>query len=171
MRKLLILFAMLALALAPVRADETPKEPSEAAMTFVGGFSDLHFQGMLQRIGARHPSLIAASALNGQLLAAVFEAEIAKVVKVRGPEWQRNMALAWTPLLSDAEMSSLTAAGAQSPYVDKYLGLRTKAGQSMQGLSGDLFKEALDEVVANTVQQLAETGEPANTEDTKPASD
>lgn len=156
-RNILLLLIFFGLACVSVRADDAPRQqPSEAAMTFVGGFSDLHFAGMLQRIGARQPKIVAASTLNAGLLAAIFEAEIAKVVRIRGPEWQRNMALAWMPLLSDEEMASLAAAGAQSPHVEKYLSNRNSAGETMQGLSSDLFKQALDEVVTNTLQQLGE---------------
>ena len=171
MRNLIVFMGLAALTALPAgitKAEDPAKpaeaivkaetEPSEAAMTFVGGFSDLHLQGMLQRIGARQPTLVAASTLDGGLLAAIFEAEVAKAVKVHGPAWQRNMALAWTPLLSDAEMSSLATSGAQSPHLDKYLGLRSKAGQAMQASSGDLFKSILAEVVQSTLQQMGETG-------------
>ena len=128
-------------------------------MTFVGGFSDAHLTGMLQRIGARQPVMVAASQLNGQVLAAVFDAEIAQAVKIHGSQWQRNLALSWTPLLSDDEMTSLTTAGAQSPFTEKYLGLRNRAGQTMQGLSQDLFREILAEVIKQTMTQMGDTHE------------
>ena len=88
------------------------------------------------------------------MLAAVFDAEIDKAVVKYGPEWQRNMARAWTPLMTDDELLSLATAGAQSPHTDKYLGLRTQAGQSMQVLSEDLFREILEEVIRNTLAEL-----------------
>lgn len=141
---------------APTDAPATA--PSDAAMAFAGGFSDLHLAGMLQRIGARQPAMIAASQIDAQVLVSVFEAEIAEAVRRHGSAWQRNMALAWTPLLSDEEMLSLATAGAQSPHVEKYLALRPKAGAAMQALSGDLFEAILAEVVGNTLATLAGSG-------------
>ena len=136
-------------------------------MNFVIGFSDTHLTGMLQRIGAQQPMLVAASQINSELLVAVFEAEIAQALKVYGPQWQRNLALSWTPLLSDEELHSLTTDGASSPHTDKYLELRGQAGKTMQGLSQDLFKQILSEVVDKTMKQLgapeeqpAESGAP-----------
>ena len=135
-------------------ADET--EPSQAAMAFVGQFSDDHLSGMLSNIGSRQPRLIALSQLHGQLVAAVFDAEIDKAVAEHGAALQRNMALAWTPLLTDAELESLTRDGAASPYTDKYLALRGEAGAAMQGLSQELFRSILAEVIQNTVEELTD---------------
>jgi hypothetical protein len=85
---------------------------------------------------------------------------IDRAVVKYGPAWQRNLALAWTPLLTREELSSLTTAGAHSPHTEKYLSLRGSAGQTMQQLSQDLFHEALTEVVTNTVAELT-PGQPA----------
>ena len=150
--------------LAPVQpqASDQPAEPSEAAMNFVLGFSDTHLTGMLQRIGAQQPILVAASQVNAELLVAVFEAEIAQAVKVYGPDWQRNLALSWTPLLTDDELHSLATQGASSPHTDKYLELRGEAGKTMQSLSEDLFKQILSEVVDKTMKQLGDDGSEAN---------
>ena len=148
---------------APRAADETVK-PSEAAMNFVLGFSDTHLTGMLQRIGAQQPVLVAASQINAELLVAVFEAEIAQAIKVYGPEWQRNLALSWTPLMTESELRSLSTQGASSPHTDKYLELRGEAGKTMQTLSEDLFKQILSEVVDKTVKQMGSVGtEPTET--------
>lgn len=136
-------------------AGDPPQDPSEAAMTFAAGFSHDHLSGMLSRIGARQPPLVALSQLDGELLAAVFDAQIDQAVIKYGDEWQRNMALAWTPLLTDEELTSLTNSGAQSPYTGKYLDLRDEAGQSMQALSGPLFRTALEEVIRNTLKELS----------------
>ncbi|MEM9140160.1 MAG: hypothetical protein AAGB15_10050 [Pseudomonadota bacterium] len=156
MLKSLFLACALTLALPGLGQAQSTEEPSEAAMTFVGAFSDGHLTSMLQRIGARQPIMVAASQLNGQVLAAVFDAEIAQAVKVHGPQWQRNMALSWTPLLSDDEMLSLVAEGAGSPHSEKYLELRSEAGQTMQGLSGEFFKTILADVIAQTMKQLGD---------------
>ncbi len=154
--------AMCAALLLPVasKASEEPKEPSQAAMDFVLGFSDTHLTGMLQRIGAQQPVLVAASQVNAELLVAVFEAEIAQALKVYGPQWQRNLAISWTPLLTDDELHSLASQGASSPHTEKYLELRGEAGKTMQSLSQDLFKQVLSEVVDKTVKQMGEFGKP-----------
>ena len=152
-----LLFAgALALLLAlPARAGDLPEEPSEAAMTFAAGFAQDQLSGMLSRIGARQPQMMALGQMDGSTLAAVFDAEIARAVEKHGAAWQRNMAIAWTPLMTEDELNSLTAEGADSPHVDKYLGLRDQAGQNMQTLSGDLFREILEEVMQNTINELA----------------
>jgi hypothetical protein len=137
---------------APVAADES--DPSEAAMIFVAGFSDDHLSGMLSRIGGRSSTMAALSQLDGALVAAIFDAEIDAAVVKYGSAWHRNLALAWTPLLTPEELTSLTIAGAQSPHTDKYLSLRAAAGQTMQQLSQELFHEVLSEVIANTVGEL-----------------
>lgn len=151
---LLLVALMLSAPHAGKAGDAPLPDPSAAAVTFVSGFSDDHLSGMLSRIGARQPTLMAIGQLNGGLLASVFDAEIDKAVLVYGDAWRDNMARAWTPLLTDAELTSLTTAGAQSPFTDKYLALRGEAGQTMQVLSSDLFRQILSEVVANTARQL-----------------
>ena len=155
MRNILIA-ALAALSLwGAALADEAPAtEPSEQALAFVGQFSDNHLSGMLSAVGARQPTMVAASQLNGQLVAVVFDTEIDKAVAARGPEWQRNMAVAWTGLMTDEELASLMADGADSPHAEKYAGLRNTAGQQMQALSADLFREILGEVIANTMEEL-----------------
>lgn len=138
-------------------------------MTFVLGFSDTHLTGMLQRIGSQQPVLVAASQVNSQLLVAVFESEIAQALKVYGPEWQRNLALSWTPLLTEDELHSLATQGAGSPYTDKYLELRSEAGKTMQSLSQDLFKQILSEVVDKTMQQMGDPAADAAPSDAEPS--
>lgn len=148
-----VLVAVLALSLTPALAVDEPA-PSEAAMSFVGQFSDDHLSGMLSRIGATQPPMVAASQLNGALVAVVFDAEIDKAVAQYGPDWQRAMALSWTGLMTDEQFTSLTAEGADSPHTEAYLGLRAEAGQQMQQNAGQLFRKILGEVVENTVSEL-----------------
>ena len=143
----------------PVLADETaPADPSPAAMTFAGQFSDDQLSGMLSRIGARQQPMMALSQLDGAVVAAVFDAEIDRAVAAYGPQWQRNMALAWTGLMTDDEFISLTVEGADSAAAEKYAGLRNEAGQGMQKLSSDLFQQILAEVIQNTIKELGVEG-------------
>ncbi|MEO1491881.1 MAG: hypothetical protein AAFV19_06985 [Pseudomonadota bacterium] len=154
------LYALLALALSTwaVPANEASStEPSPAAMNFVAGFSDDHLAGMLSRFGGRDPRLALLAQVNGQAVALTLDAAIADAVRDNSAAWQRNMALAWTPLMSDDELTSLANAGAQSPHVDKYLELRGDAGQSMQILSQDLFRTILEDVLETTIAVLSES--------------
>ncbi|MFK7944808.1 MAG: hypothetical protein AB8B85_18130 [Paracoccaceae bacterium] len=145
--------ALLSLAICPAMAADT-SAPSEAAMAFVGQFSDDHLSGMLSRVGASQPAMMAAGQFNGSLLAVVFDAEIDKAVTEYGPEWQRAMASSWTGLMTDEQFTSLTNDGADSPYSDTYLGLRSTAGAQMQQNAGDLFRKILSQVVGNTFKEL-----------------
>ena len=156
MRKLMLSGLVAALFALPLTAGagDAPEAPSEAAMTFAAGFSDNQLAGMLSRIGARQPPLMALGQMDGATLATVFDAEIARAVKKHSGAWQTNMALAWAPLMTDEELASLASSGAESPHVDKYLELRGQAGARMQELSGDLFKQILQEVIGNTLNEL-----------------
>ncbi|MEM9063469.1 MAG: hypothetical protein AAGD13_23660 [Pseudomonadota bacterium] len=156
----LVLSALLGLSPAVPAADETRVQPSDAAIAFAGQFSDDQLSGMLSRIGARTETMMMLGQVNGRLTEQVFNAEIDAAVERHGDTWQRNMALAWTPLLTDEEMLSLAADAQLSPHAEKYAGLRNDAGRTMQSLSGELFQQILQEVVANTfrtVKAAAET--------------
>ena len=59
------------------------------------------------------------------------------------------------------EVASLAGGGARSPHAGKYLGLRGEAGQTMQKLSQELFRDILNEVSQNTISALAEPSESA----------
>ncbi len=141
---------------APVAgADETM--PSPEAMAFAGQFSDAHLGTMLSRIGSRDPRLVAASQIDGQLLAIVLDAQIAEAVETHGDAWQRNMALVWSELLDDDQLASLTAEGAESPHAAAYGENSAEAGQRMQARSGEMFQEILGDVLEQTLAELTET--------------
>jgi hypothetical protein len=141
------------LAITPASAGEA--NPAPEAIGFVSGFSDDHLAGLLERIAGSNPEIAALAQEHGEVLVEAFYANIADAVLKHGPAWRHNMALAWTPLLSAEELSSLALGGAQSPYTEKYLALRGAAGKTMQELSQDLFQTALDEVVKNTTDLFA----------------
>ena len=141
------------LAVSPVHASETDT-PSEAAMTFVGQFSDNHLSGMLSRLGGRSKVFIGLVQAHGQIVDRVLELAVADAVRAYGAEWQTNMAAAWDPLLSEEELTSLTTAGAQSPHTDKYLELRGQAGEAMQTSSQDLFEKIMAEVMGDVQAAL-----------------
>ena len=151
----------MALALTPALADEGA--PSEAAIAFVGQFSDDHLSGMLSRVGGSQPAMVAASQLNGALVAAVFDAEIDKAVTAHGSDWQRAMAKSWTGLMTDEQFASLVEQGADSPHAETYVGLRGKAGANMQQNAGELFRTILAQVIENTMKELGAEA-PASTE-------
>lgn len=151
-----LIIGVLCLFLACSTASASDEQPSEAALAFAGQFSDEQLSGMLSRIGGGSQAMVELSQVGGSLVAEVFDLQIDAAVAKYGPQWQSNMAMAWQPLLSEAEMASLLAEGADSPYSDKYLGLRTEAGQAMQASSQDLFREILSEVIAETRTSLQE---------------
>jgi hypothetical protein len=144
-------------------------EPSAAALTFVAAFSDDHLAGMLSRFAGRDPRLAAFAQVDGRAVASTLDTAIALAVREHSADWQRNMARAWTPLLSEEELVSLTTAGAQSPHVDKYLELRPAAGQAMQTYSQDLFREILSDVLDTTVAALADNAAPAPSDPAHPS--
>lgn len=148
------LLGLVLIAPLPSIADQTPAEPTPAAMNFAAGFAADHLSGMLSRIGARQPAMIALGQANGAALEAIFNLKIDAAVAKYSDQWQRNMALAWTPLMTEEELTSLTTAGAQSPHTDKYLSLRGQAGQTMGALSQDLFRQILTEVLSETIQAV-----------------
>ncbi|MGD1926025.1 MAG: hypothetical protein ACFB03_17840 [Paracoccaceae bacterium] len=143
-------FVLCAAHVTHAAEDTTKAEPSEAALAFVGQFSDNQLSGMLSRVGARTETMMMLGQVNGRLTEQIFNAEIDAAIDRHGDAWRRNMALAWTPLLTDDEMLSLAADAQLSPHTEKYASLRTDAGRAMQDLSGDLFRQILQEVVSNT---------------------
>ncbi len=130
-------------------------EPSDAAMAFVDEFADDHLSGMLSRIGGQSEALRTLSQIDARLLAAAFDAEIDAAVERHGDAWARNLAMAWSPFLTDAQMASLAEEGAASPYADSYVENRGAAAARMAELSQDLFERILQEVVAATLTVLA----------------
>lgn len=136
-------------AIAPATASE--RAPSDAAVHFAAGFSDEHLAGLLGNIGGRSELMAALFERHGEPVAVAFNAEIGEAVIKYRAAWKHNLALAWTPLLTDEELLSLSFTGAASPHLDKYLSLRTAAGETMQRLSSAL----LDEILAEVIQQTA----------------
>jgi len=151
-----ILALMLCVLLASPQAKAADPDPAPEAVTFVAGFADDLFAGMLVQFGMQAPELAARAEVHGdEAVAKVFQAEIVRAVDKYGADWRRNLALAWTPLLTGEELESLATLGSQSPYLDKYMGLRSTAGETMRELSAELLQTALDEVVQNTAAQVA----------------
>lgn len=150
-----------AIALSSESEMTVPEEPSSGALAFVEKFSDRHLSGMLSKIGARQPQLIAASQVQGDLLAIAFDLQIDEAVKAHGDAWKTNMARAWTGLMTSEELQSLATEGADSPYTEKYLSLRNEAGQRMQAISDELFREILASTINATLLALKSDAEPA----------
>jgi hypothetical protein len=151
-----MLAALLCALLAAPSAKAAEGDPAPEAVAFVAGFADDLFAGMLAQFGMQAPELAALAEVHGhERVAKFFQAEIVRAVGKYGAIWRRNLALAWTPLLTAAELESLTTIGSQSPYLDKYMGLRVTAGGAMQELSSELLQTALREVVENTVARIA----------------
>lgn len=148
--------ALLCALLAAPPAQAAQADPAPEAVAFVAGFADEIFAGMLVQFGMQAPELAEKAEIHGdEAVAKVFQAEITQAVGKYGAEWRRNLALAWTPLMTGEELESLATLGSQSPYLDKYMGLRGTAGGAMQELSAELLQTALEEVVRNTARRMA----------------
>ncbi len=159
-------------AAAPTEGQAAPQtgEPGPAALAFVEQFSDDHLSGMLSRIGAHNEAMRALAEFDSKAVAIAFDAEIDEAVRQYGDQWARNMALAWEPLLTDAEMASLVELGADSPYADKYVASRDAAAASMAELSRDLFREILQQVLTGTVAVLSpDEPDPGKADNAAPA--
>lgn len=159
MHKLLLATTLSAMLVFPAIAADDSKAPSESAMVFVGQFSNDHLSGMLSRLGGRSKVFIGLAQAHGEIVGRVLELAINDAVLKHGPQWQTNMATAWDPLLTDEEFDSLRNAGAQSPHTDKYLELRSEAGQTMQASSQELFQEIMAEVMSDVQAALESTNE------------
>ena len=109
---------------------------------------------MLSRIGMQNVALRALAEFDGPAVATAFDAQIDAAVRQYSGQWAHNLALAWDPLLTDAEMASLLDEGAGSPYAEKYVAGREAAAASMSELSSELFGQILQEVVTATVVTL-----------------
>ena len=150
-----LIAAILATAPAAAQTGAAPADPGPEAVAFAQQFSDNHLSGMLSRIGMQNAALRALAEFDSRAVATVFDAQIDAAVRQYGGQWAHNMALAWEPLLSDAEMSSLVEKGAGSPHTDKYLARREAAAARMAELSSELFGQILQEVVIATVATLS----------------
>ena len=154
----MVLLAAAALACLLLAAPVAPAgegAPAPEALAFVAGFSDQHLAEMLASGAGNSPQIASLAASDYDSVAQALDAEIGLAIARYGPGWQHNMALAWTPLMTGDEFTSLALAGAQSPHVEKYLSLRSSAGQSMQALSQQLYETALQDVVTGTLGRLA----------------
>jgi hypothetical protein len=135
-------------------ASAAEQAPSAAAIRFVVGFSDEHLADLLVNVAGRSEIVAALYQRHGEAVADAFNTAVGSAVLKHRAAWQHNLSLAWTPLLTDDELNSLTLTGAESPHLDKYLSLRTTAGETMQRLSGALLDEAVAEVVQQVVAEF-----------------
>ena len=140
---------------APATAAE--QEPSAAAIRFVVGFSDEHLADLLGNVAGRSEIVAELYQRHGDAVADAFNTAIGSAVLKHRAAWQHNLSLAWTPLLTDDELNSLTLSGENSPHLDKYLSLRTTAGETMQQLSSALLDQALAEVIQQIVAEFPTT--------------
>lgn len=150
-------FAVLVATQVAAPATAAEQEPSAAAIRFVVGFSDEHLADLLGNIVGRSDTMAALYQRHGDAVTDAFNTAIGSAVLKHRAAWQHNLGLAWTPLLTDDELNSLTLTGAESPHLDKYLSLRTTAGETMQQLSSALLDQALAEVIQQIVAEFPTT--------------
>lgn len=158
MRRAALALALMLLA-CPAAAEERGT-PGDAALDFAAAFADDHLSGMLSRIGGGSEALRQLSLIHAALVATTFDAEIDAAVERHREAWTRNLAAAWEPLLSPAEMRSIATDGATSPHAGKFAEHRDEAAAAMADSSGELFRAILDEVMGNTMDALTGAARP-----------
>lgn len=68
-------------------------------------------------------------------------------------QWDKNMAKAWAPYLSDEEMISIKLEKQKSPYATKFMAQQDKVGPVMQSLSKDLLTSTTSEIITSSFKK------------------
>ena len=79
---------------------------------------------------------------------ALLAEHIQKVLPKYQPQWDRNLALSYAEVLSDAEMTSISREGRNSPYAGRLTASARDVGSRMQSRSGDLLTKAATEALS-----------------------
>ena len=124
-------------------------EPTPLA--FVRGMGITANFGQMLRFGASRMQtyrniVCAVGSSAGQSL---VEQEISAAIAKYQPQWDNNLAAAWSQLLSEGEMKSLLELKQQSPFAAKYQASGPKARQAIIASSSDLLQAALSEGMNN----------------------
>jgi hypothetical protein len=73
--------------------------------------------------------------------------ELAITVPRYQDQWDRNLAKAWTPLMTSSEFDSVAAEKQKSPYAAKFLSLQNQAGAAMKADSEKLLVTVMAEAL------------------------
>jgi hypothetical protein len=83
----------------------------------------------------------------------ILRAEIAVTVPKHQEQWNRNLAQAWAPLMTSAELDSVVADKQKSPFASKFVSLQDRAGATMKVNSEPLLKTVLTEVLTGVFEK------------------
>lgn len=83
----------------------------------------------------------------------VLKEELSITVPKYQDEWNRNLAQAYSGLLTPEEFESLAVLKQQSPYMQKFLAARVKAGTAMQAKSKDLLIKVVSEALNSSFRK------------------
>jgi len=83
----------------------------------------------------------------------LLRAEIAVAVPKHQEQWNRNLAQAWAPLMTPAELDSVASDRQKSPFASKFASLQERAGASMKVNSEPLLKTVLTEVLRGVFEK------------------
>lgn len=68
--------------------------------------------------------------------------------------WDKNLAKAYAPHLSDEEMNSIASLKLQSPFAQKIPQIQDKVGPEMQRLSNDLLVKTTSEIMSAAFNKM-----------------
>lgn len=83
----------------------------------------------------------------------LLRAEIAVAVPKHQEQWNKNLALAWAPLMTSAEFDSVVSDKQSSPFASKFMSLKERAGATMKVNSEPLLKTVLTEVLRGVFEK------------------
>jgi hypothetical protein len=83
----------------------------------------------------------------------LLRAEIAVSVPKHQGEWNRNLALAWAPLMTSDEFDSVVLEKKKSPFASKFVSMQGRAGATMKVNSEPLLKKVLTEVLTGVFEK------------------
>lgn len=87
----------------------------------------------------------------------LLRAEVAVVVPKYQEQWNRNLAQAWVPLMTSAEIDSVASDKQKSPFASKFVSLQDRAGTAMKANSEALLKTVLTEVLTDVFEKSMPT--------------
>lgn len=83
----------------------------------------------------------------------LLRSEIVAALPKYQEQWNKNLAQAWAPLMTNAEIESVTTEKQQSPFSGKFVSLQDKAGAAMKIKSEPLLKDVLADVLGHVFEK------------------
>lgn len=145
----------------------TNSDQTATSLKFIQGMGINANFGQMLRFSAAHMQTYRniVCVLGSSGAQQLVDQELRPVIAKYQPQWDKNLAAAWNPLLSQEEMNSLLELKRQSPYASKYQAAGAQAGKVMMFSSEDLLKGALGEAMISAWNKVSAeySGNPATT--------